>query len=262
MASAGVLQATAGLCFRRVSSRGETTPSRTRSKTRLAPSSKRRTLAAMASLSPLSPSTLAPTVNLVARCFPTDWGYAWALPVASDPSGFSDVRRQAGLELARQWTCASGHGAISGTFGLYATTEDLAPPNGFVALNWFCVDPEFHGQGLGRALWENILREARAVRVARRLIFYSSTEPHHLRAEKLYLAAGCARRIGPMLPDGVHRLTFFDLALDGSGAADAETARRIYASLERLFAIDCDRSLIEAVEKAAPVPNSGREIAA
>ena len=58
-----------------------------------------------------------------------------------------------------------------------------------------------------------------------------------------------------LLPDGQHRLTFFDRALENTLApADAATAARIDAILERQFALDADPALIAlAAADSSPV---------
>lgn len=205
----------------------------------------------MLPLEPLSPHSLSPALVLVAESFPTDLGYQWALPACAFPSELGNVRRAAGLSLARQWVMLGDEGEIPGTFGLYATDRDQRGENDFVILNWFCVHPALRGHGQGRQLWHEVVRAARDTG-ASRLIFYSSNEPEHLCAERLYLAAGCARRLGPFLPESSYRLTFFDYPLSATSPADSETIRRIDASLLRLVALDNDSTLVTAAENALP----------
>lgn len=207
----------------------------------------------MSFLQPLTSRHLRAAVRLVARCFPTDSGYRWALPVCAQAEALDRLRAAAGLDRARQWIVADEPDFVAATFGLYAMADEFRTGDAFIALNWFCVDPEFRGHGLGRKLWSEIVAAA-AGSGARHLVFYSSTEPHHREAEHLYLSAGCERRLGPPVPEDTrHRLTFFNLPLAGAAPAGADEKRRIDESLLRLVAADSDLALATAAEAALAV---------
>jgi GNAT superfamily N-acetyltransferase len=166
------------------------------------------------------------------------------------PQVSSELLRAARLVEVNQWVVKAGFDEVAATFGLYRPDDDLAREEGLILLNWFCVSPRFRGQGLGRRLWDETVAHALALGM-RRLVFYSSNEPEHQAAERLYVAGGCARRLGPPLRDCDDRLTFFDRALGETPAASPVLRAEIDAMLQRYYAIDGDPALAAMAPAAA-----------
>src|SRR5690606_37935607 len=74
--------------------------------------------------------------------------------------------------------------------------------------------------------------------------------PEHLAAERLYLAAGCARRLGPPLRDCDQHVTFFDRALVDGPPPSPELLADIDALLLRYYAIDGNPALVDLAAMA------------
>jgi len=200
---------------------------------------------------PLTESHLPAALAVAEQCFPYDIGFRWSLPAAVAPGAARDVLRAARLEQVNQWVVKADFDAVAATFGLYRPDEDLAQQEGLILLNWFCVNPRFRGNGLGRRIWHETVARAEQLG-ARRLVFYSSNEPEHQAADRLYVAAGCARRLGPPLRDCDDRLTFFDLPLGNTRAASPALVSAIDQLLCRYYGIDGDPALVAAMANALP----------
>ncbi len=187
------------------------------------------------------------TLSVAEQCFPYDIGFRWSLPAATAPDRTGHVRQAARLAEIHQWVVRADFDAVAATFGLYRPADELAERERLLLLNWFCVNPRFQGRGLGRHLWTETVSNARQLG-ARRLVFYSSNEPEHFAADRLYVGAGCSRRIGPPLRDCSDRLTFFDLPLGDTPPPDRELVAEIDALLERYYAVDGDPALVALAE--------------
>ena len=75
---------------------------------------------------------------------------------------------------------------IAGVAGLYPDKYDWP---GVLWLNWFYVDPERRGRGLGKMLLRHVIQMARALEV-RKLYVDTSTDPSYGRALLLYKGMG------------------------------------------------------------------------
>lgn len=198
----------------------------------------------------LTENDLPATMAVAEQCFPCDIGYRWSLPAAAAPEAARDVLRAARLAQANQWVVKADFDAVAATFGLYRPDDELVQQEGLLLLHWFCVNPRFRGHGLGHRLWGETVAHAEQLG-ARRLVFYSSDEPEHRAAERLYVGAGCVRRLGPQLRDCTDRLTYFDLPLGTSRAASPGLVAEIDQLLYRAYAADGDPALV-AMANALP----------
>lgn len=205
----------------------------------------------MYSIHPLSQLLLGQTLSLAARCFPDDSGYRWALPLCvADDSLAALWKEQTGLLEARQWVLVdNATRRVIGTYGLYASVEDLEPANRFSVFHWFCVDPEFRGAGIGGRLWQSALSECKGL--GRKLIFYSSDEPGYREAGRFYLHAGCTCIVGPALPGGPHHLTYY-YAPPSVSTPDEATLARIESSLWQHYSVDENPALARGI----PLPQA------
>lgn len=199
-------------------------------------------VAGMPLCEPLTENDLPSALAVTEQCFPCDIGYRWSLPAAAAPGAARDVLRAAGMAQLNHWIVKAEFDAVAGLFGLYTPDDELARQEGLILLHWFCVNPRFRGHGLGHRLWNETVTRAEQLG-ARRLVFYSSDEPAHRAAERLYVAAGCARRLGPQLRDCADRLTFFDLPLGRAPAASPALLADVDQLLHRAYAIDGDPAL-------------------
>ena len=136
---------------------------------------------------PLSSATLIRSLILVRHVFP----YVSALKDA--PAFFFTVsllpavmRRRLlplfGIMDARYWVATDRTGKVIGTTGLYSRHEDAGEA---VWIGWMCVDSLYRGKGVGKALLEFTITEARAQRLPF-LRLYTSDHPNEEAAQGLY----------------------------------------------------------------------------
>lgn len=73
-------------------------------------------------------------------------------------------------------------GHVLGTTGLYRYNKDAVEA---VWVAWFCVDPEARGRGVGQALIDHTVTQARNAGFYR-IRLYTSTDPNEAVAQRLY----------------------------------------------------------------------------
>ena len=89
----------------------------------------------------------------------------------------------------RYWVAVNEHGEVCGITGLYNESKD---DDDTIWLCWFCVDPKYRGQGLGRKLLEFSEEKARSYG-KKYLRLYTSDDPSEADAQFLY--EGCGFKI-------------------------------------------------------------------
>lgn len=133
---------------------------------------------------PLSPATRRRAKALIRRVF-TDEEPLDLLNIALLGTPFQIVSRLYGVSDQRVWTALSPGGEVLGVTGLYAVAGDREA----LWLGWFCVAPEARGQGIGGALLDFSIAEAR--RSGRRLLrLHTSTDAGERAAQALYDSRG------------------------------------------------------------------------
>ena len=86
------------------------------------------------------------------------------------------------------WAAVNEGGDVCGTTGLYMYKKDEKEA---VWLCWFCVDPEYRGQGIGKNLLEFSIEKAKESGKAF-LRLYTSDDPSEAAAQGLYEKYGLA----------------------------------------------------------------------
>lgn len=139
----------------------------------------------------LTVTDLAPTAALVRRVFPCQGPlermFYWAWRRRERPAVRWSMSRLAGIAAIEDtWIDLDDSGTIRGTIGLYATTADEHEARW---VSWFCVDPEYRGQGVGKGLLDHLIRvvSARGYRFVR---LYTGSDPDEAKAQVLYESRG------------------------------------------------------------------------
>jgi GNAT superfamily N-acetyltransferase len=111
-----------------------------------------------------------------------------------------------GLDDGRTYYVWKRGGRIVGLVGLHHT---IWGPEENVWLAWFAVDPDFHGQGLGRMLLEAIERRAVAAGY-RKLLVETYAHADFDKARRFYERNGLREngRIAAYLPDGSDMIVY------------------------------------------------------
>jgi len=84
--------------------------------------------------------------------------------------------------FSKFWIAVGENGDICGTTGFYAEKKDFHEA---VWLSWFCVDPKYRGQGIGKQLLEFSITTAREYD-KKYLRLYTSDHPGEAEAQFLY----------------------------------------------------------------------------
>lgn len=162
-------------------------------------------------IEPLSPATLDQAINLRDKVFP---GLSKLDRETFSASLFKEQYQQWFLESTitqlNYWVAIDDESKkVIGTTGLYCETED---ENEAYWLGWFCVEPEFRGQGIGAKLLDFSINTAKAAG-KKYLRLYSWTNPDSATAQILYKKRGF-RAIGEEeIPGSRFKIIYLELDL-------------------------------------------------
>jgi GNAT superfamily N-acetyltransferase len=139
------------------------------------------------SVEPLSSTTLIRSLILVRQVFPYVSALkdapAFLFTVSLLPAGMRQrIFSLFGIRDARYWVTTDETGKVIGTTGLYSRREDAGEA---VWIGWMCVDSLYRGKGVGKALLEFTITEAKAQRIPF-LRLYTSDHPNEEAAQGLY----------------------------------------------------------------------------
>ncbi len=136
------------------------------------------------SIKPLDSSTRAGAVALIRSVFPEE-GLLDRLNVALLGTPLQFITIMLGVNRQRVWVAVKV-GAVLGVTGLYED-EDDAPAAEW--LGWFCVSPQARGRGIGAALLDFSIAEAR--RTGKPFLrLYTSNDEAERSAQALYESRG------------------------------------------------------------------------
>lgn len=138
-------------------------------------------------IKPLSVTNIRTAADLANHVFPGEFPSPrlsfWASLYLPNP-----ILKVVGYRDIRYWVAVADdeNNEVLGTVGLYSTREDRYEARW---LGWFCVAPDRTGQGVGSALLDHALAEARR-EGARLLRVETSDGPEAEVAQKLYNSRG------------------------------------------------------------------------
>lgn len=102
--------------------------------------------------------------------------------------GREDVRSKLGVADLDYWVAVGENESVHGLIGLYTQTDDR---DAAVWLGWFCVDASARGTGIGAALLEFAILEAK-YKAFQELKLYTTTAEEYAAARRLYKKQGFA----------------------------------------------------------------------
>lgn len=111
---------------------------------------------------PVTDKTVGKALSLIHRLFPNpteeESPDLW-FKMSLEPEKYSKEMRENGARDVRYFVAIDKKtNKIISTTGLYHLNED---PSGTVWLGWYCVDPKFQGQGIGREVLQWTIDKAR-----------------------------------------------------------------------------------------------------
>jgi GNAT superfamily N-acetyltransferase len=136
---------------------------------------------------PLDKANVASAVALAESVFGTEAGAGPELRKAARGSPYREIESGKQILGARSWVVEEeSSGKLLGTVGLYRTAED---GTNALWVNWFCVDPDTRGQGLGKKLMNFAIEQAK--RSGRKYLrLYTEDLPFEAAAQPLYERSG------------------------------------------------------------------------
>ncbi len=152
---------------------------------------------------PLDSSNLDSTIALLLQVFPYDVEQP-DFPTIELPSSLNSQDHQAyfqkqHLKMLTNFVLLSDENRLIGTTGLYAYQNEPAEVGW---LGWFCIDPGWRGQGLGKYLLSWTIEKARQAGF-QKLRLYTSDHQNEVAAQHLYERLGfITNRIEPHLNRG------------------------------------------------------------
>lgn len=139
-------------------------------------------------IQPVSAQTLAETIALVKKIFPYESQSFISDTITAgldgdQPHTFEGIMSP----YLHYWVAAdNARGRVVGITGLYTTELDESEA---VWISWFCVDPEYRRQGIGKQLMEFSIKTAETMNKPW-LRVYTSNHPNELNSHLLYAKYG------------------------------------------------------------------------
>lgn len=136
---------------------------------------------------PLTKKYLTKAIGLVSSVFPGEDIVSKAFEASVDKDAFEEfISEYTQVKSLEYFIAVDENDTILGTNGLYSLQEDL---DDSYWLGWYCVDPNHRGKGIGKALLNYCVDEAKR-RGKKYLKLYTSTDPNEAKAQEVYEKSG------------------------------------------------------------------------
>lgn len=166
----------------------------------------------MIKVEPLSRENFDEAVRLANSVF----NYEKSLPenafmASIDDEKFKELKKTGAVfgKNLEYFVVKNNDGKIIGTTGLYNKEDDAED---VIWLGWYCVDPNFRGQGYGQEILDLTISEARR-RGKKYFRLYTSTRPEEKSANLMYEKNGFKLSNDETEPDGDYEIVFREKTL-------------------------------------------------